>query len=85
MALKGKLVKEILEKIKNSVIEISKEKIIPSKFATRDTEPYIPITGVQDRHFPSKEALSYENYLTDIFQRDASNDYNFVFSNGADS
>ena len=51
----------------------------------RLTNPYHPITAVQDREFPPKQLRNYNNYLTAVL--DAKNIwmYNFKFKDGATS
>jgi hypothetical protein len=53
----------------------------------RMKNPYLPITQVQDRDFPPKEARRYDNYLIAVLDVKAKNGimYNFVFKDGATS
>jgi hypothetical protein len=60
------MLKEFIEKLKTTVVKINEGKIEPS-LKTRTTAPYHPILKVQTREFPLKDALSFDNYLTEIF------------------
>ncbi len=95
VAIKAKLLGEMLEKIKQSVSEIEEGKPQPlpqkaieakplpaKKFAYRDTAPYHPHSGVKDRHYPPTAELKYDNYLATILDRSGYCEYKFTFSNG---
>ncbi len=51
------------------------------------TNPYVPITTVQDIEFPPKEARKYTNYLVAVIDRKdkSCHEYNFVMKDGTKS
>lgn len=51
-----------------------------TKFVTRLTDPYLPITAVNERQFPHKQSLSYNTYLIAVKDYNGGYEYNFVFS-----
>ncbi len=53
----------------------------------RLTNAYAPITKVQDIEFPTKDVLSYENYLVALLENKESGfwERNFVLNNGVKS
>ncbi len=63
---------------------IKKPEIIKGdKLSHRLTNPYKPITQVQDRVFPAPDALFYENQLVAILDAGTSGaEVNFVLCNG---
>ncbi len=46
------------------------------------TQPYAPITKVQELVHPAENALNYDNYLVAVRENN-SIEYNFVFKDGS--
>ncbi len=76
---------DTLEKIKKSVAEIDygkgPEMKAEKKLVIRDAEAGVPVCKPQDKEFPVRAKLSYENYLEAIMCRNDDYEYNFAFKN----
>ncbi len=46
------------------------------------TNPYVPITTVQDIEFPPKETRKYSNYLVAVLETKNDEEYNFIMKDG---
>ena len=52
-------------------------------FRWRYSEPYLPIQGKQERHFPAIEKLNYNNYLVAYNELDRFAEFQFILKDGA--
>ncbi len=56
----------MVSKLPRGVFRHMLEYKFPNEFIFRYSEPYLPLWGVQDRHFPAIEKLDYNNYLVTV-------------------
>ena len=55
-----------VSKLPKGVFKCILEYQFPNEFCWRYSDPFLPIKGQQDRHFPAIHKLDYENYLVAI-------------------
>ncbi len=53
------------------------------KFMIKDSDPYLPIKGKQDKHFPPIDQLDYNNWLVAINYIPSNFEYKFCLKDGA--
>ncbi len=71
----------MVSKLPRGVFRHILEYKFPNEFVIRYSDPYMPLKGKQDRHFPSIEKLDYNNYLVAL--NEISNfEYQFIFRDG---
>ncbi len=77
-----RLVKKAISEIENFT-SLKNEKVAGLSLHYRLTLPFKNQSQTYDMEFPSKDKLSYENYLVAVLDAQEYVQYNFVFSNGA--
>ena len=55
-----------ISKLPKGVFRCILEYQFPNELSWRYSEPFLPIKGQQDRHFPAIDNLDYENYFVAI-------------------
>ena len=55
-----------MSKLPSGVFRCVLEYQFPKVFAWRYSDPYEPLRGYQNKHFPDKGKLDYENYLVAV-------------------
>ncbi len=58
-----------LSKLPRGVFRHMLEYKFPNELIWRYSDPYEPIQGQQDRHFPAIDKLSYNNYLVAVNEK----------------
>ena len=56
-----------------------------TRFTIKESEPYLPIKGKQDRHFPAIDKLDYNNHLATVIVKGGWLAYKFTLKNGENS
>jgi hypothetical protein len=49
----------------------------------KETEPYMPIEGKQDRHLPAIDKLDYNNYIVSLLEYQKDAEWQFILRDGA--
>ena len=68
-----------VSKLPNGVFRCILEYQFPNEFTWKYADPYMPIKGQQDRHFPAIEKLSYDNYLSAVIELKKPNSFDMEF------
>jgi hypothetical protein len=56
----------MLSRLPGGVFRHMLEYKFPNELSLRYSDPYVPISTEQDRHFPAIHKLSYDNYMVGV-------------------
>ena len=71
-----------MTKLPSGVFRCIIEYQFPNTLSWKYSDPFMPLKGKQDRHFPAIDKLDYENYLV-VINEIPGFEYQFTLSNGA--